>query len=117
MLSLLTPENLPAVLTAIGTLIAAVGGVTLYKVHKEPPKIGTPDAAAMLLADNTKALLDMAEKMAGQNSQFDNNNKMFAEVIHHVADMAKDFAEARKEMTLAREHLAALREQGNRRTR
>jgi hypothetical protein len=115
--SLLTPENLPQVLIAVGGVITAIGGITWYRVQKEPPKPGSPDAAAIALAENTKALLAMADQMDGQNRQFGDNNKLFGEVLHYVDAMARDFAEARKEMTLAREHLAALREQGNRRAR
>jgi hypothetical protein len=48
------------------------------------------------------------EAMKGQDRQFGDNNKLFGEVLHHVDGMAKDFTEARQ-------HLAAIREQGNRR--
>ena len=60
-MSLITPDNLPEVLAAIGAIIAAIGGITLYRVQKEPPKPGSPDAAAVALAENTKALQAMAE--------------------------------------------------------
>lgn len=114
---LLTPENLPQVLIGLGAIITAIGGITWWRVQKEPPKPGSPDAVTLALAENTKALLAMADQLDGQNRQFGDNNKLFGEVLHHVDGMARDFAEARKEMSLAREHLAAIREQGNRRTR
>ena len=75
---------------------------------REPPKPGTPDAAALALAENTRATLAMVEALKAQNSQFGDNNKLFGQVLHHVDGMAKDFTEARQ-------HLAAIREQGNRR--
>jgi hypothetical protein len=105
---LITPENLPAVLTAIGTLIAAVGGITWWRARGEPPKPGSPDAVVQAMTENTRALLAMADALKGQNAQFGDNNKLFGEVLHHVDSMAKDFTEARQ-------HLAAIREQGNRR--
>jgi hypothetical protein len=107
-LSLITPENLPEILIGIGAIITAIGGVTLYKVQKEPPKPGTPDAAAMALAENTRATLAMVEALKAQNAQFGDNNKLFGQVLHHVDGMARDFMEVRQ-------HLAAIREQGNRR--
>ena len=86
------------------------------------PKPGTPDAAAVALVENTKALHSMIEKLAEQNEQMDeqtgqfgDNNKLFGQILQLVAGMAHDFAEARREMTLAREHLGVLRDQGNRR--
>ena len=123
MLSLITPDNLPGVLTAIGALVGGGGLITLRKVWKEPvPKPGTPDAAAVALVENTKALHSMIEKLAEQNEQMDeqtgqfgDNNKLFGQILQLVAGMAHDFAEARREMTLAREHLGVLRDQGNRR--
>lgn len=117
MLSLITPENLPEILIALAAIITAAGGVTLYRVQKEPPKPGSHDAAAIAIAENTKALTDMADQLGAQNAHFGDNNDMFRALGPVLSAMAKDFAEARKEMTLAREHLAAIREQGNRRAR
>lgn len=108
MLSLITPENLPGILTAIGGLLGGGGILTWWKVRREPPKPGTPDATALALAENTKATLAMVEALKAQNAQFGDNNKLFGQVLHHVDGMAKDFTEARQ-------HLAAIREQGNRR--
>lgn len=124
MLSLITPENLPGVLTAIGALLAAVGGLTLRRARREPPKPGTPDAAAQALAENTRALIALSEQVGAQNRHFGDNNRMFGEImkligeIHRlISEIARDTEETRQTMTAAREHLAALREQGNRRAR
>ena len=117
MLSLITPENLPGVLTAIGALLAAIGGLTLRRARREPPRPGTADAAAQALAENTRALLALSEQVGAQNRHFGDNNRMFGDVLKLIGEIARDIDEARRELTLAREHLAALREQGNRRPR
>ncbi len=44
---LITPENLPAIMTAFGGILGGGGIITLIKVRREPPKPGTPDAAAV----------------------------------------------------------------------
>lgn len=108
MLSLITPENLPDILIGIGAIITAIGGLTLLKVRKEPPKPGTPDAVALALAENTRATLAMVEAMHGQNRQFGDNNKLFEAVNGKVGDMAHDMAEAKA-------HLASIRDALNRR--
>lgn len=110
MLSLVTPENLPGVLTAIGGIIAAVGGITLWRVHREPPKPGTPDAAAVALAENTKATLAMVAALNGQTSQFAANNDLFKQVVGLLADIKHDTAENKA-------HLAAIRDELIRRGR
>jgi hypothetical protein len=114
-LSLITADNLPGVLTAVGAVIAAAGGFTLYRVQKEPPKPGTIDAAAIALAENTKALLS-------QSDQFKANNTLFGSVLALLTTMAKDFADARRDiaeirhdMSEAKAHLAAIRDALNRR--
>lgn len=108
MLSLITPENLPEVLIGIGAVITAIGGFTLYRVQKEPPKPGTPDAAAVALAENTKALLS-------QSANFEDNNDMFRAVLGKVDGMARDFAEVRHDMAESKGHLASIRDALNRR--
>lgn len=114
MLSLITPENLPEVLIGIGAVITAIGGFTLYKVQKEPPKPGTIDAAAVALAENTKALLS-------QSDQFKANNTLFSSVLALLTTMAKDFADVRRDiaeirhdMAEAKAHLASIRDALNR---
>lgn len=114
MLSLITPENLPEILTAIGVIITAIGGVTLYRVQKEPPKPGTPDAVALALAENTRATLAMADAMKGQNDHFADNNDMFRAIGHKVDGMARDFAEMRHDGAESKAHLAAIRDAVNR---
>jgi uncharacterized membrane-anchored protein YhcB (DUF1043 family) len=105
---LLTPENLPATLTAVSLIITAVGGVVLYRVQKEPPKAGSQDAAAVALAENTKAL-------QSQSANFEDNNDMFRAVLGKVDGMARDFSEVRHDMAEAKGHLASIRDALNRR--
>jgi len=105
---LLTPENLPATLTAVSLIITAVGGVVLYRVQKEPPKAGSQDAAAVALAENTKAL-------QSQSANFEDNNDMFRAVLGKVDGMARDFAEVRHDMAESKGHLASIRDALNRR--
>lgn len=108
MLSLITPENLPEVLIGVGAVITAIGGFTLYRVQKEPPKPGTPDAVAMALAENTRATLAMIEAMKGQNTHFAENNEMFKALGPMLSDMRHDGAESKA-------HLASIRDALNRR--
>ena len=108
MFTLLTPENLPATLTAVSLIITAVGGVVLYRVQKEPPKAGSQDAAAVALAENTKAL-------QSQSANFEDNNDMFRAVLGKVDGMARDFAEVRHYMAESKGHLASIRDALNRR--
>lgn len=108
MFELLTPENLPATLTAVSLIITAVGGVVLYRVQKEPPKAGSQDAAAVALAENTRAL-------QSQSANFEDNNDMFRAVLGKVDGMARDFAEVRHDMAESKNHLAAIRDALNRR--
>ena len=114
MLSLITPENLPDILIGIGAIITAIGGLTLWKVRKEPPKPGTPDAVALALAENTRATLAMAEAMRGQNTHFADNNDMFRAIGHKVDGMARDFSEMRHDGAESKAHLAAIRDAVNR---
>ena len=108
MLSLITPENLPHVLAAFGGLITAIGGLTVWRAWKEPPKPGSPDAAAVALAENTKAL-------QSQSANFEDNNDMFRAVLGKVDGMARDFAEVRHDMAESKGHLASIRDALNRR--
>lgn len=105
MLSLITPE----VLTAIGGILGTGGLVALVRVWREPsPKPGSPDAAAVALAENTKAL-------QSQSANFEDNNDMFRAVLGKVDGMARDFAEVRHDMAESKNHLAAIRDALNRR--
>lgn len=117
MLSLVTPENLPGVLTAIGGIIAAVGGITLWRVHREPPKPGTPDAAALALAENTKATRGMAEAMKGQNGQFAQNNGLFQQVVGLLTAILKSIDDLKHDTAECKAHLAAIRDELIRRGR
>lgn len=114
-MSLITPDNLPEVLAAIGAIIAAIGGITLYRVQKEPPKPGSPDAAAVALAENTKAVLAMSEAMAGQNGHFADNNQMFRALGPVLATLASDMATMKHDLGEAKGHLASIRDSLNRR--
>ena len=105
MLSLITPE----LLTAIGGLLGTGGVIALVRVWREPsPKPGSPDAAAVALAENTKAL-------QSQSANFEDNNDMFRAVLGRVDGMARDFAEVRHDMAESKNHLAAIRDALNRR--
>lgn len=105
MLSLITPE----VLTAIGGILGTGGLVALVRVWREPsPKPGSPDAAAVALAENTKAL-------QSQSANFEDNNDMFRAVLGKVDGMARDFAEVRHDMAESKGHLASIRDALNRR--
>lgn len=105
MLSLITPE----LLTAIGGLLGTGGVIALVRVWREPsPKPGSPDAAAVALAENTKAL-------QSQSANFEDNNDMFRAVLGKVDGMARDFAEVRHDMAEAKGHLASIRDALNRR--
>lgn len=115
MLQLLTPDNLAGVLTAVGMLITAIGGVILYRVQKDPPKPGTADAAIVALAENTKATMHMADALKGQNTHFADNNEMFKAIAPHVATLARDMTDMRHDMAEAKAHLAAMRDALNRR--
>ena len=105
MLSLITPE----LLTAIGGLLGTGGIIALVRVWREPsPKPGSPDAAAVALAENTKAL-------QSQSANFEDNNDMFRAVLGKVDGMARDFAEVRHDMAESKGHLASIRDALNRR--
>lgn len=106
--SLITPENLPHVLAAFGGLITAIGGLTVWRAWKEPPKPGSPDAAMLALAENTQAVRAMVEEMKGQNTHFADNNEMFKALGPVLSDMRHDGADSK-------EHLAAIRDALNRR--
>lgn len=110
MLSLVTPENLPGVLTAVATLLGGGGILTWLKIRREPPKPGTPDAAAVALAENTKATLAMVAALNGQTTQFAANNDLFKQVVGLLADIKHDTAENKA-------HLAAIRDELIRRGR
>lgn len=105
MLSLITPENLPDILIGVGAIITAFGGWTLWRVQKEPPKPGTPDAAALALAENTRATLAMVEAMKAQNSHFADNNEMFKALGPMLSDMKHDMAETKANTAAMRDAL------------
>lgn len=114
-MSLLTPENLPEVLTAAAGVIAAIGGITWWRLRGEPPKPGSPDAAALALAENTRATLAMVEAMKAQNTHFAENNDMFRTIGQKVDTLARDFADMRHDAGESKAHLAAIRDALNRR--
>ena len=115
MLSLLTPENIDKVLIALAAMVTAVGGLTLRKVMREPPKPGTPDAVAVAMVDLAKAMHDMVEAMQGQNAHFADNNEMFKALGPVLSGMARDFAEVRHDTAENKANLAAIRYALNRR--
>ena len=115
MLSLLTPENIDKVLIALAAVVTAIGGLTLRKVMREPPKPGTPDAVAVAMVELTKAMHDMVEAMQGQNAHFADNNEMFKALGPVLSGMARDFAEVRHDTAENKANLAAIRDALNRR--
>ena len=117
MLSLFTPDNIDKILIALAALVTAVGGLTLRKVMKEPPKPGSADAFAVALAENTRAVQDMASALKGQNDHFADNNDMFKALGPVLGGMAKDFTEMRHDGAESRILLALIRDALNRRTR
>ena len=121
-MALLTPENLPQVLIGIGAIITAVGGITWWRIQREPPKPGSPDAAAVALAENTRAMLAMVDAMKvmvdamkAQNTHFAENNEMFHSMGQKVEGMARDFADIKHDTSESKGHLAAMRDALNRR--
>jgi len=106
--SLITPENLAGVLTAVAAVLSAVGGIVLWKGRKEPAPAGTIDATREALAENTAALREMG-------AQFMDNNKLFSDVLMIVRDMAKDAEATREHLNAIREHLNAIRDNFSRR--
>jgi hypothetical protein len=119
---LLTPENLPATLTAFAAIITAIGGGVLWRSRKEPPKAGTQDAALTALAENTKAINSlvaavqgMAEGLTNQNDHFDANNAMFKALIPAVSGIARDINDIRHDTADSKLHLSVIRDAANRR--
>ncbi len=112
---LITPENLPAIMTAFGGILGGGGIITLIKVRREPPKPGTPDAAAVAMVDLTKAMQEMVAAMRGQNDHFSDNNEMFKALGPVLSGMARDFAEVRHDTAENKANLAAIRDALNRR--
>lgn len=110
----ITPENFAAVLIAAGTgasaVLTAVGGWALWRKQKEPPPPGSPDALTVSLVENTKA-------MGAMNGQFGENLKMFAAILRLVEGMADDAEKTRIAAEAARDHLGAIRDATNRRSR
>jgi len=112
---LITPENLPAIMTAFGGILGGGGIITLIKVRREPPKPGTPDAAAVAMVDLTKAMHEMVAAMRGQNDHFSDNNEMFKAMGPLVVTVAKELGEIRRETAEGRILLALIRDALNRR--
>jgi hypothetical protein len=114
-LQLITPENLPGVLTAVFTFLGGGGILTWWRIRREPPKPGSPDAAVAALAENTRALLAMADAMKAQNTHFADNNDMFRAIGQKVDGMARDFTDMKHDASESKAHLAAMRDALNRR--
>jgi len=113
-LSLITPENLPGVLTAVFTFLGGGGILTWWRIRREPPKPGTPDAVALALAENTRATLAMADAMKAQNTHFADNNRMFGHITVAADEMAKDQAKMLTEIQRLRENSDMIRDAANR---
>jgi hypothetical protein len=120
-LSLITAENLPQILIAVGGVISAIGGITWWNVRREPPKVGSPDAAVLALVENTraftentKALQTMAANMQAQNVHFGENNDMFKAMGSVVSGVARDISDMRHDTADNKSHLSAIRDTLNR---
>lgn len=110
LLSLITADNLAAVVTAFGAVCSALGIGALWHIRKEPPKPGSMDALLVAMAENTAA-----QKVIG--GQFGANLELFKEAndaiggviaaINNNTDVCKDI---RTENRAMREHLNALRD-------
>lgn len=114
MLQLITPENLPGILTAVGTILGGGGILTWWRVRREPPKPGSPDAAVAALAENTRATLAMADAMKAQNTHFADNNRMFGHITGAADEMVKDQAKILTEIQRLRENSDMIRDAANR---
>jgi hypothetical protein len=101
--ALITPDNLPAVLTAIGAVLSGVGGWTLWKVRREPPAAGTLDALLIAIAENTAA-----QRAIG--GQFGANLKLFEEANEGIGGVVEVLKDIRTENRAMHEHLNALRD-------
>ena len=104
---LVTPDNLAEVLVALGAILSAVGGWTLWKIRKEPPEPGTIDAVRVALAANTKAV-------DGQTANFSANLQLFRELVRLAEKLHHEAEETRRAVETARDHLAAMRDAINR---
>jgi hypothetical protein len=121
LLSLITPENLPHILTAVGTILGGGGILTWWRVRREPPKPGSQDAATLALAENTQAtrelvaaVREMVVGMKTQNTHFADNNDMFRAIGGKVEGMAKDFSDIKHDTSESKGHLSAMRDALNR---
>jgi len=107
-LPIVTPENIPEVLTGIAAIVTSIGGWTLWRVWREPPKPGTVEAVLEALTQNTAAI-------HLQSANFADNNKMFSGLTVVVTALLKETEEQRRATEACREHLAAIRDAENRR--
>lgn len=114
-MSLITPENLAEVLVALGALLSGIGGWALWKIRKEPPEIGTPEALKIALAETTAALNALLYSFKGMNGQFEENNKLFNKALALVEALVEESRESRRDLSASREHLSAIRDAINRR--
>lgn len=104
-------------MTATGGLLGGGGFVTWLKIRREPPKPGSPDAFAVAMVENTKAMQDMVAALRSQNAHFGDNNDMFKALGPVLSAMARDFSEIRHDGSESRILLALIRDALNRRTR
>jgi hypothetical protein len=117
----ITPENFAAVLIAAGTgasaVLTAIGGMALWKKRSEPPPPGSPDALTVSLVENTKAMGEMNKAMNQMTGQFGDNLRMFTATVQQLQAIAEDIEETRRAAEASRDHLAAIRDATNRRSR
>lgn len=96
-MSLITPDNIAAVLTGVAAVASAVGGWALWRGRKEPAPPGTVDATREALVENTEALRAM-------HRQFKDNNRLFGEILSVARGMASDIEAAREHLNVIRDH-------------
>ena len=109
-LSLITPENLPGVLTAILAALSGVGGWTLWKAKGEPPKAGTLDALLVAMAENTAAQRAIGGQFGANLKLFEEANDGIGGVVSAINGQTDVLKDIRTENRAMREHLNALRD-------
>jgi len=111
---LITPDNLAEVLVALGALLSAIGGWTLWRSRKESSESPSADSAKLALLENTWAVKRLTELFASMDNQFEDNNKLFAQALVGVNAILFEQRESRRELNAIREHLSVIRDNQNR---
>ena len=86
--------------------------VILARARKEPPKIGTPDAAVAALAANTAATEKLVALMTVQNGSFGENLTQFRAVVTLFHELMVETRALRSASESMRDHLNVMRGNG-----